>query len=113
MKKIEAIIRPEAFQPLRHQLDQAGVKGLTVSEVAGCGQQKGKEGIFRGTRYEIKLYPKVKVEMVVAGHEVDSIVKIIMDTCTTNETGDGKIFVSAIEEVYRIRTAEKGKAALI
>ncbi|SIS57402.1 P-II family nitrogen regulator [Salimicrobium flavidum] len=113
MKKVEAIIRPEAFQTLRHQLDQIGVNGLTVSEVAVCGQQKGKEGIFRGTRYEIKLYPKVKVEMIVDDHEIDPIVEVIMDTCTTNEPGDGKIFVSPVEEVYRIRTAEKGKAALI
>ncbi|PBB06026.1 MULTISPECIES: P-II family nitrogen regulator [Salimicrobium] len=113
MKKIEAIIRPEAFQPLRHHLDQLGVKGMTVSEVAGCGQQKGKEGIFRGTKYEIKLYPKVKVEMVVDEHEVDPIVEIVMEICTTNEAGDGKIFISAIEEIYRIRTAEKGKSALI
>ncbi|WP_226585323.1 P-II family nitrogen regulator [Halobacillus litoralis] len=113
MKKVEAIIRPEAFQGLRQNLDELGVKGLTVSEVAGCGQQKGQEGIFRGSRFEVKLYPKVKVEMVVENHELGSIVDVIMDACATNEVGDGKIFVSTIDEVFRIRTGETGKQALI
>ncbi|MCP3029310.1 P-II family nitrogen regulator [Halobacillus sp. A5] len=113
MKKVETIIRPEAFQSLRENLDTLGVKGLTVSEVAGCGQQKGQEGIFRGNRYEVKLYPKVKVEMVVDETEVEDIVEVITNTCATDQVGDGKIFVSSIEEVYRIRTGEKGKAALI
>ncbi|UOQ44429.1 P-II family nitrogen regulator [Halobacillus salinarum] len=113
MKKLEAIIRPEAFQTLRQNLDELGVKGLTVSEVAGCGQQKGQEGIFRGSRFEIKLYPKVKVEMVVEEQEVDPIINVITETCATNEVGDGKIFISTIDEVYRIRTGETGKAALI
>ncbi|MFQ3545095.1 P-II family nitrogen regulator [Halobacillus rhizosphaerae] len=113
MKKLEAIIRPEAFQTLRQNLDESGVKGLTVSEVAGCGQQKGQEGIFRGSRFEIKLYPKVKVEMVVEDHELTSIIDVITDTCATNEVGDGKIFVYTIDEVFRIRTGETGKSALI
>ncbi|MFC7063619.1 P-II family nitrogen regulator [Halobacillus seohaensis] len=113
MKKVEAIIRPEAFQTLRENLDVMGVKGLTVSEVAGCGQQKGQEGIFRGNRYEVKLYPKVKVEMVIEDSEVQEIVETITNTCATDEVGDGKIFVSSIDEVYRIRTGESGKAALI
>ncbi|MCA1023877.1 P-II family nitrogen regulator [Halobacillus litoralis] len=113
MKKVEAIIRPEAFQELRQQLDALGVKGLTVSEVAGCGQQKGQEGIFRGSRFEIKLYPKVKVEMVIENHELGSVVDVILEACATNEVGDGKIFVSTIDEVFRIRTGETGKQALI
>ncbi|MBN8237036.1 P-II family nitrogen regulator [Halobacillus kuroshimensis] len=113
MKKVEAIIRPEAFQELRQQLDTLGVKGLTVSEVAGCGQQKGQEGIFRGNRFEIKLYPKVKVEMVIENHELGSVVDVILEACATDEVGDGKIFVSTIDEVFRIRTGETGKQALI
>lgn len=113
MKKVEAIIRPEAFQELRQQLDALGVKGLTVSEVAGCGQQKGQEGIFRGNRFEIKLYPKVKVEMVIENHELGSVVDVILEACATDEVGDGKIFVSTIDEVFRIRTGETGKQALI
>ncbi|WP_028785146.1 P-II family nitrogen regulator [Thalassobacillus devorans] len=113
MKKIEAIIRPEAFQTLRHDLDTMGINGLTVSEVAGCGQQKGQEGIFRGNRYEVKLYPKVKVEMVCENHEVEGIVDVILQTCATDQVGDGKIFIHPIEDVYRIRTGEQGKKALI
>ncbi|WP_181350252.1 P-II family nitrogen regulator [Thalassobacillus sp. CUG 92003] len=113
MKKIEAIIRPEAFQTLRQRLDDHNVKGLTVSEVAGCGQQQGQQGVFRGNRFEIKLYPKVKVEMVAEDDEVETIADVIMDTCATDQVGDGKIFVSAIENVYRIRTRETGKSALI
>ncbi|MFD2637280.1 P-II family nitrogen regulator [Piscibacillus salipiscarius] len=113
MKKIEAIIRPEKFQDLRDTLDQKGVKGMTISEVAGCGQQKGQEGMFRGTRYEIKLYPKVKVELVVDDHEVDLLVNTILNICATGNVGDGKIFVTPVENVYRIRTGELGKEALI
>ncbi|MEC3882347.1 P-II family nitrogen regulator [Halobacillus litoralis] len=113
MKKVEAIIRPEAFQDLRQSLDELGVKGLTVSEVAGCGQQKGQEGIFRGSRFEIKLYPKVKVEMVVENNELGAVIDVIINTCATDEVGDGKIFVSTIDEVFRIRTGETGKQALI
>ncbi|MFD1019238.1 P-II family nitrogen regulator [Thalassobacillus hwangdonensis] len=113
MKKIEAIIRPEAFQALRQRLDDEGIGGLTVSEVAGCGQQQGQEGIFRGSKFEIKLYPKVKVELVVDNDQADTIIDIILSTCSTDQVGDGKIFVSSIEEVYRIRTGEQGRTALI
>ncbi|GEL78403.1 P-II family nitrogen regulator [Tenuibacillus multivorans] len=113
MKKVDAIIRPETFQELREEFDNLGVNGMTVSEVAGCGQQKGQEGIFRGNRYEIKLYPKVKVELVVDDHEIDPIIETIVNTCSTGEVGDGKIFISPIENVYRIRTGEVGKEALI
>ncbi|WP_102347400.1 P-II family nitrogen regulator [Bacillus sp. Marseille-P3661] len=112
MKKIETIIRPEAFSTLRHNLDEFGINGLTVSEVAGCGLQKGQEGIFRGNRYEIKLYPKIKVEMVVEDIQVDSVIDIIISSCATGQVGDGKIFISTVEEVIRIRTGEHGNAAL-
>ncbi|NIK11668.1 P-II family nitrogen regulator [Alkalibacillus almallahensis] len=112
MKKLEAIIRPEKFQELREELDRHGVNGMTISEVAGCGQQKGQEGVFRGNKYEIKLYPKVKVELVVDNEDVDVTAKIISKTCSTDQVGDGKIFVSAVEDVYRIRTGETGKEAL-
>ncbi|MDQ0159726.1 P-II family nitrogen regulator [Alkalibacillus salilacus] len=112
MKKLEAIIRPEKFQELREELDQHGVKGMTISEVAGCGQQKGQKGVFRGNKYEIKLYPKVKVELVVDNDDVDVTANIISRTCSTDQVGDGKIFVSAVEDVYRIRTGETGKEAL-
>ncbi|RPF54037.1 P-II family nitrogen regulator [Aquisalibacillus elongatus] len=113
MKKLEAIIRPEKFQELREELDQLGVKGMTISEVAGCGQQKGQEGIFRGNKFEVKLYPKVKVELVVDQELVEETAKTITKICSTGQVGDGKIFISPIEDVYRIRTGEKGNEALL
>ncbi|MFC0524286.1 P-II family nitrogen regulator [Pontibacillus salicampi] len=113
MKKVESIIRPESFPALRERLDELEVNGLTVSEVAGYGKQKGLEGVFRGTRYEIKLYPKVKVEIVVEEEEVNKIVDLIKETCITGETGDGKIFIFPVENVIRIRTGEEGKEAII
>ena len=112
MKKIKSIIRPEHFQALRRNLDEIGINGLTVSEVAGCGKQKGEEGVFRGNRFEIKLYPKVKVEMVVAEEQVPEIINIITNTCATGKVGDGKIFIYPVENVVRIRTKEYGKKAI-
>lgn len=112
MKKVEAIIRPEHFQALRSRLDKIGINGLTVSEVAGCGKQKGQEGVFRGNRYEINLYPKVKVEMVIEDSQLQHITNIIIDTCSTGQVGDGKIFVFPVENVIRIRTGEQGKEAI-
>ncbi|WLR51530.1 P-II family nitrogen regulator [Bacillus tianshenii] len=112
MKKLEAIIRPEHFQTLRKRLDSAGISGLTVSEVAGCGKQKGQEGIFRGNRFEINLYPKVKVEMVIEESKLESIIDIIQTTCATGQVGDGKIFVYPVENVIRIRTGQRGLEAI-
>ncbi|KAA6453378.1 P-II family nitrogen regulator [Bacillus swezeyi] len=113
MKKIETIIRPEQFPRLRKKLEEVGINGLTVSEVAGCGQQRGKQALFRGTAYEIKLLPKVKVEMVIESENVDEIIQIIESTCSTNTVGDGKIFVLPIENAIRIRTGEFGKEAIV
>ncbi|WP_209124944.1 P-II family nitrogen regulator [Alkalihalobacillus sp. BA299] len=113
MKKIEAIIRPENFQKLREEIEKFGVKGLTVSEVGGCGVQKGKQGLFRGNTFEITLLPKVKVEIVTDVESVDSLVTIIKKTCTTGEVGDGKIFIYPIEEVIRIRTGQRGTEAIV
>lgn len=113
MKKVEAIIRPETFLALREKLEEVGINGLTVSEVAGCGQQKGQQGLFRGNTFEIKLLPKVKVEMVVEAEYVDEIVQIIQETCSSNTVGDGKIFIYTIEDAIRIRTGESGKLAIL
>ncbi|WP_078548198.1 P-II family nitrogen regulator [Litchfieldia alkalitelluris] len=113
MKKVEAIIRPENFQALRDKLEEVGINGLTVSEVAGCGQQKGQQGLFRGNTFEIRLLPKVKVEMVVEAEYVDEIVQIIQSTCSTNTVGDGKIFIIPIENAIRIRTGEDGNKAIV
>lgn len=113
MKKIEAIIRPENFQALRTSLEEVGINGLTVSEVAGCGQQKGQQGLFRGNKFDIKLLPKIKVEMVVETEHVDEIVNIIKTTCGTSSIGDGKIFIFNVEDAIRIRTGESGKEAIV
>lgn len=112
MKKVEVIIRPEHFQSLRKGIQKIGISGLTVSEVAGCGLQKGKTGLFRGNSFEITLLPKVKVEMVIDDVMVEDIVNIITKTCSTGQTGDGKIFIYSIEDAIRIRTGESGLEAL-
>ncbi|QPC46041.1 P-II family nitrogen regulator [Mangrovibacillus cuniculi] len=112
MKKIEAIIRPEKFKVVRDALAQHGISGLTVSEVAGCGNQKSKKGFFRGTTFEIQLVPKIKIEMVVSADQVDSIVDIFLKEASTDTIGDGKIFISPVEEVIRIRSGERGQEAI-
>ncbi|KIL45653.1 P-II family nitrogen regulator [Jeotgalibacillus soli] len=113
MKKIEAVIRPEVFQELRQALVHIGISGLTVFEAAGCGNQKGKKGAFRGTTYELPLVSRIKVEMVSEDHKVDEIISVIIEACGTGQVGDGKIFISPIEEVIRIRSGERGKEAVL
>jgi nitrogen regulatory protein P-II 1 len=113
MKKIEAVIRPEKFPQLRIKLEEFGVYGLTVTEAAGCGLQEGKTGVFRGNKYEINLFPKVKVEMVVTQDKVEDIVDLIQEVCSEGLIGDGKIFILPIENAIRIRTGERGKGAII
>lgn len=113
MKKIEAIIRPEKFQALRDKLSEIGIGGLTVTEVAGTGKQKGQTGVFRGTTYEIKLLPKIKVEMVIEASQLDETVEAITSVCSTGNIGDGKIFVYPVEDSIRIRTGEHGKEAVL
>ncbi|MBM7866369.1 P-II family nitrogen regulator [Heliobacterium gestii] len=112
MKKIEAIIRPTKLDEVKEALNRIGVRGMTVTQVAGCGLQKGKKGFYRGSEYTIDLLPKVKVEVVVADNLVDELVKVIADQVRSGEIGDGKIFVSPIENAVRIRTGETGDVAL-
>ncbi|MCD8500893.1 MAG: P-II family nitrogen regulator [Bacillaceae bacterium] len=112
MKKIEVIIRPELFQDFRREMLQVGVTGLTVSEVAGCGLQKGKTGLFRGNTFEITLLPKVKVELIVSDDFVETVIGCITKTCSTGKIGDGKIFIYPIEDAIRIRTGENGLEAI-
>jgi nitrogen regulatory protein P-II 1 len=109
MKKIEAIIRPEMLQPVQDALDELGVSGLTVSEVMGCGRQKGYTEQYRGSRANISLLPKIKVESVVAGEVVDRAVDAIVSAAYTGETGDGRVFVYDVEQSVRIRTGERGE----
>ena len=108
MKKIEAIIRPERLQQVQDALDELGVSGLTVSEVMGCGRQKGYTEQYRGSRANISLLPKLKVESVVSGDIVDKAVDAIVAAAYTGETGDGRIFVFDVEQSVRIRTGERG-----
>jgi nitrogen regulatory protein P-II 1 len=112
LKKIEAIIRPSKLNELKDALGRFGIHGLTVSEVVGCGLQKGRKEVYRGQEYEINLLPKIKVEIVLKEISLDDVVKIIQDVCYTGAVGDGKIFIYNVENVVRIRTGEQGKDAI-
>lgn len=112
MKKIEAIIRPGKFDDLKDALGKYDVHGMTVTEVVGCGLQKGKKEVYRGTEYTIDLLPKVKVEIVVKDNKVDELIKLISEAAKTGEIGDGKIFVQTVENAVRIRTGESGEAVV-
>ena len=109
MKKIEAIIRPERLQDVQDALDALGVSGLTVSEVVGCGRQKGYTEQYRGSRANISLLPKIKVESVVPANIVDTAVDAIVGGARTGEIGDGRVFVYSVEQAVRIRTDERGE----
>src|SRR5437867_5633093 len=108
MKKVEAIIRPERLQNVQDALDKLGVSGLTVTEVVGCGRQKGYTEQYRGTRANISLLHKIKVESVVDDDVVDSVVEAITAAARTGEIGDGRIFVWDVQQAIRIRTGERG-----
>jgi nitrogen regulatory protein PII len=108
MQKIEAIIRPERLQDVQNALDELGVSGLNVTEVMGCGRQKGYTEQYRGSRANISLLPKLKVESVVSGDIVNKVVDAIVAAAYTGETGDGRLFVFDVVESVRIRTGERG-----
>jgi nitrogen regulatory protein P-II 1 len=112
MKKITAIVRPEKLEPLKEALFKADVNGMTLSQVQGCGNQHGWKEYFRGTEVLLNMLPKVKFEFIVNDDQVDSLVDVICKTARTGEVGDGKIFVSNVEEAVRIRTGEQGEAAV-
>ena len=112
MKKIEAIIQPFKFDEVKEALTQAGVEGMTITEVKGFGRQKGHKEIYRGSEYTVDVLPKVKVEIVAGDDKVDAIVKTIMETAKTGKIGDGKVFVMPVSEAYRIRTEESNEAAV-
>jgi nitrogen regulatory protein P-II 1 len=112
MKKIEAIIRHERLQEVQDALDQLGVSGLTVSEVVGCGRQKGYTEQYRGVRANISLIPKIKVESVVPAEVVDDAVEAIVGAARTGEIGDGRVFVYPVEQSIRIRTGEYGEESV-
>lgn len=112
MKKIEAIIRPEKLAVVRKALEEVGYPGLTITEVRGHGAQKGALQHFRGTEFVVDILPKVKIELVVPDHTAARLVKVICDAARTGAIGDGKVFVSTIDESVRVRTGETGEAAL-
>jgi len=112
MKKIEAIIKPFKLDEVKERLSALGIQGLTVSEVQGFGRQKGKPALYRGAEYEIDFLPKVKLEIVVPDERVRAVVDAIKDAARTGQIGDGKITVSPMDEVFRIRTGERGDDAL-
>jgi nitrogen regulatory protein PII len=112
MKKIEAIIRPFKLDDVKEALLEEGVRGLTISEVRGYGRQKGHTETYRGSEYRIEFVPKMKIEVVVEDSKVEKVVDAISKTAKTGQVGDGKIFISKVEDVIRIRTDESGKHAL-
>ena len=112
MKKIEAIVKPHKLDDVKSALTQVGIQGLTVSEVRGFGRQKGHKEQYRGAEYTVDLVPKVKVEVVVADQAVTAAVEAIVRAARTGEIGDGKVFVYNLESALRIRTGEKGEAAI-
>ena len=112
MKKIEAIVRPHKLDEVREALKEAGYRGLTVTEVKGYGRQMGHSEVYRGSEYTINFLPKTKIELVCADGAVEKAIGIILKVAKTGEVGDGKIFVSPVEEVIRVRTEESGEAAV-
>jgi nitrogen regulatory protein P-II 1 len=112
MKKIEAIIKPFKLEDVKEALSAMGVEGMTVSEVKGFGRQKGHTEIYRGSEYTVDFLPKIKIEVVLADAMVNSAVDAIVKTAKTGKIGDGKVFVSTIENAVRIRTEETGEAAV-
>ncbi len=112
MKKIEAIIKPFKLEEVKDALGEIGIDGMTVSEVKGFGRQKGHTEIYRGSEYTVDFLPKIKIELVLADSEVEAAVEAIVKSARTGKIGDGKVFVSSIEEAVRIRTEEKGELAV-
>ena len=112
MKKIEAIVKPFKLDDVKAALGEVGIEGMTVIEVKGFGRQKGHTEIYRGSEYTVDFLPKIKVEIVVADDRVEAAVKAISKAAKTGKIGDGKIFISPVEEAIRIRTDERGDGAL-
>jgi nitrogen regulatory protein PII len=112
VKQVTAIIKPFKLDEVREALAEVGVNGLTVTEVKGFGRQKGHTELYRGAEYVVDFLPKIRVEMVVVDDAVDSVIEAIVKAARTGKIGDGKIFVSSVEQAVRIRTGESGDAAL-
>ncbi len=112
MKKIEAIVKPFKLEEVKNTLTKIGVQGMTVTEARGFGRQKGHAEFYRGTEYKVDFIPKSKIELIVTDELVTQVIETIERAAKTGKIGDGKIFVSPVEEVIRIRTGERGKEAI-
>ena len=112
MKKVEAIIKPFKLNEVKDKLNEIGVQGITVTEVKGFGRQKGHTELYRGAEYVVDFLPKVKMEIVIDDAQLEEVVNAIMQAAQTGRIGDGKIFVTNLEEAVRIRTGERGKEAI-
>ncbi len=112
MKKIEAIIKPFKLEEVKDALGEVGIEGMTVTEVKGFGRQKGHTEIYRGSEYTVDFLPKIKIEVVLGDDKLDEAISAIIKSAKTGKIGDGKVFVSKVEEAFRIRTEEKGEAAV-
>ena len=112
MKKVEAIIKPFKLEEVKDALGEVGIEGMTVSEVKGFGRQKGHTEIYRGSEYTVDFLPKIKLELVLPDNRVEAAVNAIIGSAKTGKIGDGKVFVTSIEEAIRIRTEERGDSAI-
>jgi nitrogen regulatory protein PII len=112
MKKIEAIIKPFKLDEVKDALNTIGIHGMTITEVKGFGRQKGHVEVYRGTEYEVNFLPKIKLEVVIPDSMIDRVISTIIEKAKTGNIGDGKIFLYSLEDVIRIRTGEKGEAAI-
>ena len=112
MKKVEAIIKPFKLDEVKDQLNEIGVKGITVSEVKGFGRQKGHAELYRGAEYIVDFLPKIKLEIIVLDELVDDVINAVTKSAQTGRIGDGKIFVTSLEDTIRIRTGERGEEAI-
>ncbi len=112
MKKVEAIIRPFKLDEVKDHLNEIGVKGITVSEVKGFGRQKGHTELYRGAEYIVDFLPKIKLEIIVSDELIDDVINAVTKSAQTGRIGDGKIFVTSLEDTIRIRTGERGEEAI-
>ena len=112
MKKIEAIIQPHKLDEVKTALVRAGAEGITISEVRGHGRQKGHKEVYRGAEYQVDLLPKIKIELVMPDERLEETLKIVTEAARSGKIGDGKVFVSTIDDAVRIRNGDRGEAAL-
>lgn len=112
MKKVEAIIRPSRLDAVKSALNMVGIKGMTITDVRGCGQQKGHIEHYRGSEYVVNLIPKVKIEIVIAEKDLEQVIEAIVEAARTGEIGDGKIFISDISGVVQVRTGKRGEEVI-